>query len=313
MKDTKLPPDTLLGVQEQIARWQSLVNEALTEALARHSNGVPKRLGEAIAYGLMAPGKRLRPILVFCATRACGASESVALPAAIAVEMIHTYSLIHDDLPAMDDDDLRRGLPTTHKVYGEALGILAGDALLTLAFRELVTQLPLEIAALCCGELSLGAGAGGMVGGQVLDLTAEGRIDGGSVPQTVEALEEIHLKKTGALFRSCLRMGAFCAGLTPHRDSEKFAQLDRFGRAFGLAFQIADDLIDAQGNAEDAGKRVGKDAARGKLTYPVLLGVAGSQQRMNQLHQDAVDAVSGWGESAQLLLGLVDLVRERTR
>jgi geranylgeranyl diphosphate synthase type II len=302
-----------LAVRQQFASWQNLVNEALTETLARHKEGVPTRLWEAISYGLLAPGKRLRPILVLCAARACGASESVALPAAVAVELVHTYSLIHDDLPAMDDDDLRRGLPTTHKKFGEALGILAGDALLTLAFRELSTRLPPDKAMLCCAELSQGAGLSGMVGGQVLDLAAEGRIEGVSIPQTIESLEEIHSKKTGALFQSCLNMGAYCAGLTPQHDSQKLAQLQRFGHAFGLAFQIADDLIDVKGNTEHAGKRVGKDAARGKLTYPVLLGVEGSQQRMNQLHQEAVTAVSGWGESAQFLLGLVDLVRERTR
>src|SRR5262249_3459207 len=176
---------------------------------------MPPDLVEAMRYSLLAPGKRLRPLLVLLAAEASGGTDEAALPAACAVEMVHTYSLIHDDLPAMDDDDLRRGLPTCHKQFGEALAILAGDALLTLAFEVLAESYPPATAAACCRELAAGAGGAGMVGGQVLDLAAEGKVDGAKhevqrteSSGTLEALQDIHARKTGALFRACLRLGA---------------------------------------------------------------------------------------------------------
>ena len=185
---------------------QALIEAALPANLARFASDSPAVLAEAMAYSLLAPGKRLRPLLVVLASEAAGGSIERALPAGVAVEMVHTYSLIHDDLPAMDDDDLRRGLPTCHKKFGEALAILAGDALLTLAFQVLGSSYGPAAAAVSCVELAIGAGAAGMVGGQVLDLTAEGRINGES-----NDLETIHRKKTGALFRSALRLGIYAA------------------------------------------------------------------------------------------------------
>src|SRR4051812_33314261 len=189
-------------------------------------------------YSLLAPGKRLRPVLVFMASQAAGGADEQALPAACAVEMIHTYSLIHDDLPAMDDDDLRRGLPTCHKKFGEALAILAGDGLLTLAFQVLAEYYPPRTAAGGCLELAKGAGCAGMVGGQVDDLAWERA----ELPRTLEALEHIHQGKTGALFRACLKLGVWAA--QGERDGgpdvDLVGRLETFGRCFGLVFQITD-------------------------------------------------------------------------
>src|SRR5438552_2105720 len=253
----------------------------------------PERLREAMAYSLLAPGKRLRPALVMFACEAAGGVQAAALPAAAAVEMVHTYSLIHDDLPAMDDDDLRRGRPTCHKQFGEALAILAGDALLTLAFQVLAETYPAATAAACCRELARAAGASGMVGGQVGDLAWENQPTG-----RVADLERIHAHKTGALFRASLRMGAFAAqGERPGGpEAAMLSAFDEYGRGFGLAFQITDDLLDVEGEADRAGKRVGKDAARGKLTYPGLLGVSETRGRAQAACDRALAALAPFGE-----------------
>jgi geranylgeranyl diphosphate synthase, type II len=257
-----------------------------------------------MAYSLLAPGKRLRPALVILACEAVGGTMDHALPAAAAVEMVHTYSLIHDDLPAMDDDDLRRGRPTCHKQFGEALAILAGDALLTLAFQVLAGPYPGEIAALCCRELARGAGAAGMVGGQVEDLAWEHHPSG-----AVADLERIHARKTGALFRACLRIGAIIAEANP----TVIHSMDAYGREFGQAFQITDDLLDVNGSAADAGKAVGKDAGRGKLTYPGLLGVEESRRQARAHCQAAATALEPLGRSGEKLVALVDMILERDR
>lgn len=237
--------------------------------------GWPESLREAMRYSLLAPGKRLRPLLVLLAAEACGSLSSDPWPAAVAVEMVHVYSLIHDDLPAMDDDDVRRGLPTCHVKFGEALAILAGDALLTMAFEVLANAYPLPAM---CGELAQAVGACGMVGGQVDDMALE---NGGE--RILAALEHVHLRKTGALIRACLRLGAMSAGAS----DALVERLDGYGRCLGLAFQITDDLLDVTGQAADTGKRVGKDAARNKLTYPGLLGVDESRARAASLIDEA--------------------------
>jgi geranylgeranyl diphosphate synthase type II len=268
----------------------------------------PTTLAEAMRYSLLAPGKRLRPILVFLAAEASGADAAPALPAAAAVEMVHTYSLIHDDLPAMDDDDLRRGLPTCHKKFGEAMAILAGDALLTLAFQVLADGYAPATAAACCRELARGAGAAGMVGGQVEDLAWEKK--GGNL----EALNHLHARKTGALFRSCLRLGVLAAhGERPGGpDQALLKSLDEYGSCFGLAFQITDDLLDVEGSAEQTGKQVGKDAARGKLTYPGFLGVAESRRRAEQLERTAHEQLRPLGHKADRLRELFRFILQRT-
>ena len=294
----------------ELAPRQQAVETALRAALARYAGAAPPVLREAMGYSLFAPGKRLRPLLCVLACEAAGGALHSALPAACAVEMVHTYSLVHDDLPAMDDDDLRRGQPTCHKKFGEALAILAGDALLTLAFEVLAGGCPPAAAAVSCAELAAGAGAVGMVGGQVLDLAAEGRVPaGGPGPDTADHLAAIHRAKTGALFRSALRLGAYAAGAGP----DTLAAVDAYAAAFGLAFQVTDDLLDVESSADKTGKRVGKDAARGKLTYPGLLGVEASRRKAKELGQDAVAAAERLGPGGAPLARLARFVVERDR
>jgi geranylgeranyl diphosphate synthase type II len=265
----------------------------------------PARLAEAMRYSVLSGGKRLRPLLAMLAAEACGADPVEALPAACALEFLHTYSLVHDDLPAMDDDDLRRGRPTCHKAFDEATAVLAGDALLTLAFEIIARYThPPEAAAACVRILAEAAGPAGMVGGQMADLEAEGRADG-----TLEALEAIHRRKTGALLRSALRMGAAVAGAP-----EPIARnLDAYGRAIGLAFQIVDDLLDVQGDEASLGKRVRKDLDHGKWTYPGLLGIDGSRRRAQELAEEAIAALRPLGDRGARLKALALDLLERDR
>jgi geranylgeranyl diphosphate synthase type II len=289
---------------------QEKVELALRYWLRQVTCSGPGAVHDAMAYSLFSPGKRLRPLLAVLACEATGGTAELALPSACAVEMIHTYSLIHDDLPAMDDDDLRRGQPTCHKRFGEALAILAGDALLTAAFEVIATGYAPRTAAVSCLELARGAGAVGMVGGQTLDLQAEGRLGGGPPAPpcdgSVGLLEDLHTRKTGALFRSSLRLGVFAAQAerSTGADPAALAAADTYAAAFGLLFQVTDDLLDVQSTADKAGKRVGKDAARGKLTYPGLLGVEESRRRAAELGQQAVAAAEQLGSPL-----LADLAR----
>ncbi len=273
--------------------------------------GAPAKLLEAMRYSLLAPGKRLRPILVLMAAEACGGKTEDALPAACAVEMIHAYSLVHDDLPAMDDDDLRRGRPTCHKQFDEATAILVGDALLTLAFQVLSEDIqPPGLAAACCQELARAAGPTGMIGGQIDDLASE-HTSGASMA----VLQSIHERKTGALFRAALHLGGLIGtqlSSTP-QAKEWLTAIDGYGGALGLAFQISDDLLDVEGHAEQAGKRLGKDAGQGKLTYPGLLGVAESRARLDQTCREAVAHLEPLGNAAGPLALLVEHVRLRNR
>ena len=312
-------------LKSYLTEKQTLVDRELNAIIAQETHA-PSILLDAMRYSLLAPGKRLRPALVFMALQAAGGSDAQALPAACAVEMIHTYSLIHDDLPAMDDDDLRRGMPTCHKKFGEALAILAGDALQTLAFQLLAERLPAESAAKCCLELARGSGAAGMVGGQVEDLAWERAHVGARAakdplfprtkqPQSLDALEHIHQHKTGALFRACLKLGVWSAqGERPGGpDADLLQTLDLYARNFGLVFQITDDLIDVEGDTANTGKRVGKDAALGKLTYPGLLGVPESRQRAESLSRQAINAVRPIGAAAEPLVQLMEYVLQRDR
>lgn len=292
-----------------------LIEDGLRFALSRITSGAPPTLAEAMGYSLLAPGKRLRPLLVVLACEAAGGTSEAAITAACAVEMVHAYSLIHDDLPSMDDDDLRRGLPTCHKQFGEALAILAGDALLTGAFQVLAEGYPPRTAAVSCAELARGAGAAGMVAGQVLDLCADGKIAAENAPRTANDLEGIHARKTGALFQSALRLGLLAAQGERSEGPDAVARiaLDRFGRAFGLAFQIADDVLDVQGSADRTGKRVGKDATRGKLTFPGLWGVDESRRRARELYDEAIAALAGLGAAARSLAELAQTIADRDR
>jgi geranylgeranyl diphosphate synthase type II len=299
--------DHTTGLDDYLSQRRAAVEAHLRAAL-RPDPGQPPSLLEAMRYSLLAPGKRLRPLLAVMACEACGGAPDAPWPAACSVEMVHAYSLVHDDLPAMDDDDLRRGQPTCHKKFGEALAILAGDALLTLAFQTLAEGYPGPTAAACCRELARAAGAAGMVGGQVDDLAWE---KGTAAERTGQGLEHLHDRKTGALIRASLRLGVLAA--VGDAEPGLLERFDGFGRCLGLAFQITDDLLDVEGHADQAGKRVGKDAARGKLTYPGLLGVEESRRRARRLGTEARGHLAPLGPAAQRLLDLVALVLERDR
>lgn len=278
------------------------INQALDESL-RLGPGCPDRLGQAMRYVVLGPGKRLRPRLVLMACRACGGDPAAALPAACAVEMIHAYSLAHDDLPAMDDDDLRRGRPTCHIEFDEATAILVGDALQARAFELLATRVAPEHAARCCGELAQAAGAEKLVGGQAADLC--GAFDGA----TVDDLRAIHARKTGAMFIVSLRLGGILAGAS----EEQLTRLTDYARSLGLAFQVTDDLLDVSGDQQSVGKRLGKDADRGKLTYPELMGVDQSRQLVVELIDAAAAAVQPLGDAAAPLVELARKLQNRDR
>lgn len=276
--------------------------DAALDCCTRYDSDCPPNLQNAIRHSLLAPCKRLRPMLVLMAVEACGYDRERGLPAACAVEMVHTYSLIHDDLPAMDDDDLRRGRPSCHAAFGEATAILAGDALLAQAFEVLARDTePPEVAARCCAELAQAAGASALVGGQTDDLAAEHQ------SLSIDDLERIHRRKTGALFRASLRLG----GIVGHADGEELSSLDLYGRKMGLAFQIIDDLLDLKGDETVLGKRTGKDSDRGKLTFPGLLGAKESRLRAEQLVSEACRAVGDFGPRGEHLVSLAQYVLER--
>ncbi len=262
---------------------QSRVEVLLEASLSARSGHVPPRLLEAMRYSLLAGGKRLRPVLVLAfadaAAGGTGGGGVVAEQAACAVEYVHTYSLIHDDLPSMDDDDLRRGLPTSHVKFGEALAILAGDALLTDAFSLLAGGTEPARLSLC-RELSAGAGGGGMVAGQVLDIA-------GDRPAEEAYLTRLHRLKTGALIRASCRMGVISAG----GGQDALAAAEAYGDAVGLAFQVADDLLDVLATPGQLGKPTGADAAAGRHTYPAVLGVEASRALARSLTERACEAV----------------------
>ena len=281
--------------------------EAALRAVIVRGSAWPPRLRAAMRYSLLGPGKRIRPILALeTAHLLAGArGRARARDAACAVEMIHAYSLVHDDLPAMDDDRLRRGRPTTHVRFDEATAILAGDALLTEAFA-LVEEGSAGPAAdgrlRVVGEIARAAGAAGMVGGQALDLESEGRARFG-----LALVAGIHRRKTGALIRAAVRVGAICAGARA-RD---LARLTDYGESLGLAFQIADDVLDETGTTDVTGKRRGGDAERGKATYPAALGIPGARSAMSRAAAQAHQAVLPFGARAAVLRALVDRVVAR--
>jgi geranylgeranyl diphosphate synthase type II len=267
---------------------------------------LPASLHKAMRYSVFAGGKRIRPILLLAACEAVGGDPERALPAACALEMIHTYSLIHDDLPAMDNDDFRRGRPTSHKVFGEALAILAGDALLTEAFILLadpkVNRLPAEVGREVIHLIGRAAGSLGMVGGQVVDMESEGK--------TIDfpTLEFMHIRKTGALILAAIQAGARIGGA----DTANFNALSQYGAAAGLAFQIADDILDVVGEQEKLGKEVGNDEARGKATYPALLGLQEARSRAAELRDRAVGALEPLGSAAEPLRQIAHFIVDRS-
>ncbi len=267
------------------------------------SEACPEQLREAIRYSLLSNGKRLRPLLVLAASHICGGEMQNALGAACAVEMIHTYSLIHDDLPAMDDDDLRRGKPTCHVQFDEATAILAGDGLLTMAFEVMARDTPPQVAAKCCQMLAAAAGPKQLVGGQVDDLAAQ------FTPPDAAQLQRIHSRKTGALLTVALELGGTIAGGTP----EMLQALSDYGNDIGLAFQIVDDLLDVQGEEAQLGKRTGKDSKQGKLTYPLVMGYQASEELAHAKVESAISALQVFGAAADPLVLFANFVVDRTR
>ena len=281
--------------------------DAALRGYVEFDGNCPARLREAIEYSLLAPGKRLRPQMVLLATQACGGAIEPALPAAAAVEMIHAYSLVHDDLPAMDDDDLRRGRPTCHKQFDEATAILVGDALQARAFEVLSREItPGDRAARCVAELAQAAGASALVGGQADDLASQ-YFDPKDDTAAIERLELIHRRKTGALFRVSLRLGAIVAGAS----DQQLAALDAYGQHLGLAFQVVDDLLDVSGSESAVGKRLKKDRGRGKTTYPAVMGIEASRERAENLIDDACRSLEPFGDAATPLRELALFVRRR--
>jgi geranylgeranyl diphosphate synthase type II len=295
-------------IKPELARRAAEVDQILESFLAAEE-GYPPSVHEAMRYSVMAGGKRLRPILTFAAAEAVGGNPQVVQPAAIAIELIHTYSLIHDDLPAMDNDDLRRGKPTCHKVFGEASAILAGDALLTLAFEVLARTTrspdasdPLVMLQVI-QEIAQAAGTRGMIGGQVVDLEAEGK------PIDAATLDYIHRHKTGALIRASVRAGALLGGA----KAAELADLSRYAEEFGLAFQIADDILDIVGDEITLGKPVGSDVRNEKATYPALWGLENARAMAAASAEKAIAYLADFTDRADFLRALAHYVVVREK
>jgi len=295
-------PDT--DFKSQLNEKARLVNRMLQQVLDDRTR-MNSRLKESLQYTLQAPGKRVRSALVlWCCELVGGAVNQNARIAAAAVEMVHTYSLVHDDLPAMDDDDLRRGVPTCHKAFDEATAILTGDALLTLAFEILARQIDKPDTAIrLIGQLAAEAGPSGMIAGQVADLEAENK------QCDIEALEYIHTNKTAKMFRCAAAMGAICGGAA----EEPFETLCRYGLKIGLGFQIADDILDVSASSEQLGKTAGKDERAAKCTYPAVVGIEEARRIEKKLADEAIDAIDIFGPEAEVLRKLAKALLERTK
>lgn len=283
------------------AQWRTRVEAALDAGLPA-PDVAPQRLHQAMRYSVLGGGKRLRPLLVYAAGRCSGADEALLDAPAAAVEMVHAYSLVHDDLPAMDDDSLRRGRPTTHVAFDQATAILAGDALQARAFEMLAgADVPAALALGWLRSLAPAAGATGMCGGQALDIDATGQ------QQSQAQLERMHSLKTGALIRSAVHMGAL-AGST---DAGLIARLDRFAELLGLAFQVRDDILDIEADSTTLGKTAGKDAAQHKSTYPALLGIDGARRYLATLETQMLACLDSLDERADTLRALGQLAVHR--
>jgi len=294
-----------MDIKSYLSKRKTLIDTSL-DKLVPPAKMFPASVHEAMRYSLFAGGKRVRPILALAAAEALGAKTAGLLPLAGSLELIHTYSLIHDDLPAMDDDDLRRGRPTCHKVYGEAIAILAGDGLLNMAFEVLsdphrTKAIPANRLISIIREISVASGVRGMVGGQVVDMESEGKdID-------FPTLEYIHTHKTGALIRASVRVGALYA----RAGKRQFAALTRYGEMVGLAFQIADDILDITGTQEEIGKDVGSDLKKDKKTFPSFYGLEESRRRANEVAEHAVHSLQAFDRKADPLRELAKYIVNR--
>ncbi len=289
----------------QLEAWRARMEDALAARLPP-ATAVPARLHEAMRYSVLGGGKRIRPALLFATARTLGLTEDEVEAAACAIELIHVYSLVHDDLPAMDDDDLRRGRPTCHKAFDEATAILVGDALQPLAFQLLARDAALPaspaIRLRLVEMLSEASGTFGMAGGQAIDLAVQGQ------QPDIEQVEDLHARKTGAVIRASVLMAAECI---PQLDAQLYAALNHFATAIGLAFQIQDDLLDVLGDVSTLGKATGADRERDKPTHPAIIGIEASQERVNLLHREALDALEPFGGRAAPLRSLANWLLSR--
>jgi farnesyl diphosphate synthase len=299
------PPSVSAGFGVQLEAWRVRTEAALAARLPAASVP-PGRLHEAMRYSVLGGGKRIRPALLFATAQTLGLSEDEVEAAACAIELIHVYSLVHDDLPAMDDDDLRRGRPTCHKAFDEATAVLVGDALQPLAFQLLARDPALPVSPAIrlrlVDILSEASGTFGMAGGQAIDLAAEGQ------QLTIEQVEDMHARKTGAVIRASVLMAAAC---DPHLDPASYASLDDFATAIGLAFQIQDDLLDVLGDVSTLGKATGADREREKATHPTIIGIEASQERVHLLHGQALASLEKFGPSAAPLRSLANWLLSR--
>ncbi len=295
----------MFPLNDTLLRYRERVERALAARLPAVST-LPARLHEAMRYAVLGGGKRVRAALVYAAGTALGAGDAALDAPACAVELIHAYSLVHDDLPCMDNDDLRRGKPSCHKAYDEATALLVGDALQTLAFEVLASDPALAVSPArrleMVATLARATGAAGMAGGQAIDLAAVGR------KLAPDELQDMHTRKTGALIHAAVRLGALAAGTT---DEKTLAALDRYGRAVGLAFQIADDILDVEGQAATLGKRPGADQARNKPTYPALLGLDEAKTRAQAALAQALESLAPLGDNGAVLAALARYIVER--
>ena len=285
---------------ERMTDYRERVHAMLDRVLPRATEP-PQRLHEAMRYAVLNGGKRVRAVLVIATGETLRADAARLEPAACAVELIHAYSLVHDDLPSMDDDDLRRGVPTCHRAFGEATALLAGDALQSLAF-EILAHAPAPDTGELVRTLARASSSRGMAGGQAIDLEAVGRV------LTLDQLERMHLLKTGALIRASVRLGALCAGV---RDADILDRLDEYARCIGLAFQIHDDVLDVEGETETLGKKQGADTALDKPTYPAILGLEASKAHARALHERASERLAPFGRDADFLCALSEFIVSR--
>ena len=295
-----------MSASEYLAEGKDFIDQAITRFLPREG-AYPESIHESMRYSVLAGGKRLRPILVIASAEALGESRHAILPFAVAAELIHTYTLIHDDLPALDNDNLRRGKPTNHKVFGEAIAILAGDALLTQAFIVMndaasMNGIPAKDILRASHEMAVAIGSTGVIGGQVVDLESENKaVDAAT-------LEYIHIYKTGFLIRACIRCGAMLSQADPVRLNA----LSRYGAHIGLAFQIVDDILDIVGDKKKLGKDIGSDIDKEKATYPALFGLEESRKKAELLVETAIESLESFDDRAQPLRDIARFFVERT-
>lgn len=297
----------MLNVQSHLQLWQQRIEQVLDQLLP-NAQIHPQRLHAAMRYSVLNGGKRMRPLLVYATGHALGISLDVLDIPAAALELIHVYSLVHDDLPAMDDDDLRRGKPTCHKAYDEAIAILVGDGLQALAFQLLASHAQLAVDPIqrlkMLEQLAYAAGSRGMVGGQAIDLAAVGKT------LSELELENMHIHKTGALIRASVLIAAYAdASITP----QQLQKLDHFAKCLGLAFQVQDDILDVESDTQILGKMRGADAAAGKPTYPSIMGMSAAKTKLQELYQEAITALHGFDESADLLREIAEFTVKRIR